>query len=256
VLEAKVNAEANRISDQMAAAVRQSNRQSLDDLAKKFNLTQGTTPAAAATDPLGELGNSPDVHQTLSALRPGEVSAPMRIDRGWVIISVKEILPAHQGTLAETRDKVLADYRRDNAATLARSKAEDLAKRVKAGEPLAKAAKALGAETKTSAPFARNGQVSDLGSATQFNAAFGMNVDQVSDALPVAANWVVYRIVTHDNPKMEELILQKPQLEQQLLQTKQQASYDAFKTALQNRLKSEGKIVIDAANLKAITGNS
>ena len=139
---------------------------------------------------------------------------------------------------------------------LARSKAEDLAKRVKAGEPLAKAAKGLGAEAKTSAPFARNGQVSDLGSATQFNAAFGMNVDQVSDALPVAANWVVYRIVTHDNPKMEELILQKPQLEQQLLQTKQQASYDAFKTALQNRLKSEGKIVIDAANLKAITDNS
>ena len=45
---------------------------------------------------------------------------------------------------------------------------------------------------------------------------------------------------------MEELILQKPQLEQQLLQTKQQASFDAFKTALQNRLKSEGKIVIDA----------
>ncbi len=256
VLEAKVNAEANRISDQMAAAVRQSNRQSLDDLAKKFNLTEGTTPAVAATDPLGDLGNSPDVHQTLSSLRPGEVSAPIRIDRGWVILSVKEILPAHQGTLAETRDKVLADYRRDNAATLARSKAEDLAKRVKAGEPLAKAAKELGAEVKTSAPFARNGQVSDLGSATQFNAAFGMNVDQVSDAVPIAANWVVYRIVTHDNPKMEELILQKPQLEQQLLQTKQQAAFDAFKTALQNRLKSEGKIVIDANNLKAISGNS
>ena len=256
VLEAKVNGEANKISDQMAAAVRQSNRQSLDDLAKKFNLTVGTTPAAAGTEMLGDLGNSPDVHQTLSALRPGEVSAPLRIDRGWVIISVKEILPAHQGTLAETRDKVLADYRRDNSATLARSKAEDLAKRVKGGEALAKAAKELGAEAKTSAPFARNGQVSDLGSATQFNAAFNMNVNQISEALPVAANWVVYRIVTHDNPKMEELILQKPQLEQQLLQTKQQASYDAFKTALQERLKSEGKIVIDAANLKAITGNS
>jgi peptidyl-prolyl cis-trans isomerase D len=256
VLEAKVNGEANKVSDQMAAAVRQSNRQSLDDLAKKFNLTLGTTPAAGATEALGDLGNSPDVHQTLSALRTGEVSSPLRIDRGWVIISVKEIQPAHQGTLAETRDKVLADYRRDNSATLARSKAEDLAKRVKGGEALTKAAKELGAESKTSAPFARNGQVSDLGSATQFNAAFNMNVNQISDALPVAANWVVYRIVTHDNPKMEELILQRPQLEQQLLQTKQQASYDAFKTALQERLKSEGKIVIDAANLKAITGNS
>jgi len=256
VLEAKVNDEANKISDQMATAVRQSNRQSLDDLAKKFNLTLGSTPAAAASEALGDLGNSPDVHQTLNSLRPGEVSAPLRIDRGWVIVSVKDIQAAHQGTLAETRDQVLADYRRDNSTTLARTKAEDLAKRVKGGEALAKAAKELGAETKTTAPFARNGQVSDLGSAAQFNSAFNMAPGQVSDADPVAANWVVYRIVTHDNPKMEELILQKPQLEQQLLQTKQQASYEAFKTALQKKLTSEGKIVIDAANMKAMTGNS
>jgi peptidyl-prolyl cis-trans isomerase D len=256
VLDAKVNADANKISDQMAAAVRQSNRQSLDDLAKKFNLTTGTTPPASATDAVGELGNSPDLHQTLFALRPGEVSAPLRLDRGWAIISVKDIQAAHQGTLAETRDKVLADYRRDNAAQLARTKAEELAKRAKAGEPLTKAAKALGEETKTSAPFARVGQVSDLGAATQFNAAFSMKVDEISAGVPIAANWVVYRIVTHDAPKMEELILQKTQLQQQLLQTKQQASYDAFKKALQDRLKSEGKIVIDAVNLKLLTGQS
>ncbi len=256
VLDAKVNAGANKVSDQMAAAVRQSNRQSLDDLAKKFNLTTGTTPVASATDPLGDLGNSPDLHQTLSSLRAGEVSAPLRLDRGWAIISVKDIQAAHQGTLAEVREKVLADYRRDNSVQLARTKAEDLAKRAKTGEPLAKAAKALGAETKTSAPFARVGQVSDLGAASQFNAAFSMKVDEVSAAVPIAANWVVYRIVAHDTPKMEELLLQRAQLQQQLLQTKQQAAYEAFKTALQDRLKSEGKIVIDATNLKLLTGKS
>jgi len=254
VLDAKVNADANAISDKMAGAVRQSNRQSLDDLAKKFNLTVGTTPQVAATDPVGDLGAAPEVQQTLFSLRPGEVSQPMRVDRGWVIIALKDTQPAHQGTLAEVRDKVLADYRRDNSLTLAQTKAQELAKDAKAGQPLAKAAKSLGAETKTSAPFARIGQVSDLGSASQFNAAFNMNVDQVSDAVSIAGNWAVYRIVTHENPKMEELILQKPQIEQQLLQTKQQAVYDSFRTALQNRLKSEGKIVIDANNMKLITG--
>jgi len=50
--------------------------------------------------------------------------------------------------------------------------------------------------------------------------------------------------------------LQRAQLQQQLLQTKQQAAYEAFKTALQDRLKSEGKIVIDATNLKLLTGKS
>ena len=36
--------DANDISNQMAAAVRQSNRQPLDDVAKKFNLELGDTP--------------------------------------------------------------------------------------------------------------------------------------------------------------------------------------------------------------------
>ena len=169
VLDAKVNADANAISDKMAGAVRQSNRQSLDDLAKKFNLTVGTTPQVAATDPVGDLGAAPEVQQTLFSLRPGEVSQPMRVDRGWVIIALKDTQPAHQGTLAEVRDKVLADYRRDNSLTLAQTKAQELAKDAKAGQPLAKAAKSLGAETKTSAALRthRPGQRPRLSLAVQ-----------------------------------------------------------------------------------------
>ena len=75
VLDQKVNAEANDISNQMAAAVRQSDRQSLDDLAKKFNLDVGETPAGSITDPLLPLGNSAELHQILFGLHPGELSA-------------------------------------------------------------------------------------------------------------------------------------------------------------------------------------
>src|ERR1700693_3856091 len=41
VLDEKVSAEANDISEKMASAIRQSNHQPLDDLAKKFNLVIG-----------------------------------------------------------------------------------------------------------------------------------------------------------------------------------------------------------------------
>ena len=255
VLEDKVTATANQTSDQMASAVRQSNRQPLDALARKFNLQLGTTPPASATEPVGELGNSPDVHQILFELRPEEISAPLRIDRGWVIVSVKDVQPAHQATLAEAHDRVLADYRKDNSVMLARSRADELAKRSRAGDPLAKAAKALGLDVKTSEPFARIGQVGDLGSASQFAAAFTMPMDKVSDAMPLGANWIVYRVITHDQPKPEELILQRPQLEQQLLQSKQEASFEAFRTALEDQLKRNGKLVIDDANLKALSGS-
>jgi peptidyl-prolyl cis-trans isomerase D len=255
VLEDKVNTEANQLSDQIASAVRQSNRQSLDAIAKKFNLVQGTTPPVTGTEPVGELGNSADLQQTLFALRPGEISSPLRIERGTVILSLKDVLAAHQATLAEVHDTVLADYRKDNSVLLARSRADELAKRIHAGESLDKAAKDLGITVATSQSFARVGQVGDLGSASQFEAAFSMPVNKASDAMAVGGNWVVYEVTAHEDPKPEELILQRAQLEQQLLQTKKSGVFEAFETALKDRLTKDGKLVIDQTNLKALSGS-
>ena len=78
VLDEKVTAEANTIIDQMASAIRQSNRQPIDALAKKFDLDLGETPLVTGTEPVGNLGNSSDVHQALFELAPGELSTPIR----------------------------------------------------------------------------------------------------------------------------------------------------------------------------------
>lgn len=255
VQEDKVNAEAGKLSDQMASAVRQSNRQTLDALAKKFDLQVASTPPVAATEPVGELGSAPDLQQTLFSLRQGDISAPIRIERGTVILSLKDILPAHQASLAEAHDAILADYRKETSVTLAKSRAEELAKRSRASDPFDKAAKALGFTVSTSQSFARTGQVGDLGSASQFEAAFTMPADKVSDAMPLGANWIVYRVVAHDQPKPEELILQRTQIQQQLLQSKQSAVFAAFQTALKDRLQRQGKLIIDETNLKALAGS-
>ena len=255
VQEDKVNAEAGKLSDQMASAVRQSNRQTLDALAKKFDLQTGSTPPVAATEPVGDLGSAPDLQQTLFSLRQGDISAPIRIERGTVILSLKDIQPAHQASLAEAHDAVLADYRKENSVSLAKSRADELAKRTRAGEPFDKAAKELGFTVSTSQSFARTGQVGDLGSASQFEAAFTMPGDKVGDATPLGANWIVYRVVAHDQPKPEELILQRAQIQQQLLQSKQSAVFAAFQTALKDRLQRQGKLIIDETNLKALAGS-
>ena len=252
LLDEKVRQEANDISNQMAAAVRQSNRQSLDDLAKKFNLVPGDAPPATATDPVGELGSTPDLHQTLSQLRPGELSSPLQVPQGFVILTVKDIQPAHQGTLAEVHDRVLADYQQDQSAELARTKANELSKLAQAGTPFDKAAKSLGLEVKTSEPFSRTGTIPDLGSGRQVEAAFGMPVAQVSPAAQVGGNWLVYRVVGHQPVSPAEFASQADQIRQQLLQSKQSAAFDAFRTALEDRLKKEGKLVINTDALKRL----
>jgi hypothetical protein len=80
ILDDKVNATADNLANQIASAVRQSNRQSLDDLARKFNLDLGETPPAAITEPAGALGDSPDVHQALFQLNAGQITQPVHID--------------------------------------------------------------------------------------------------------------------------------------------------------------------------------
>src|SRR5208337_2159447 len=134
----------------------------LDQLAQKYHLSLADTHAVAAGEPVLELGNGQDVKDEIFHLRQGDLSLPLRTDRGYVVLSLKLILPAHQGTLEEVRDKVVSE--------LKQSKANELEKRVKEGAKFDVAAKALGLDPKTSDPFARNGSVANLGSGKQLAA--------------------------------------------------------------------------------------
>jgi len=253
VLADKVTAAANDLSNQMAAAVRQSNRQSLDDLAKKFNLQLGETPPAAFTDPVGELGSTTDLHQIVFQLRPGELSAPVLTPQGWAIVTVKDIQAAHQGALAEVREKALSAYQQDKSIEFARAKADDFAKRVQAGEDFQKAAKSLDLSVINPAAFSRTGSVADVGGAQQFESAFGMSVGQSSAPVQIAGNWIVYKVVGHEAVNQDDFAKQSDQLKQELVQSRQQAAFDAFRTALEDRLTAEGKLNINAEALKKIT---
>ena len=258
VLDEAVRTKANEISNQMAAAVRQSNRQPIEDLAKKFNLDLGFSPPAAMNEPLLALGNTnaTDLHQVMFQLRPGELSSPMQVQQGFAIIAVKDILPAHQGTLAEVHDRALADYQQEKSLEVARAKAEELAKRAQGGEAFDKAAKSLGLDVKTPEPFSREGSVPDLGAGKTLEAAFSAPVGQVSPATQNAGNWLVYRVVGHQPANPEDFAKQKEQIQQQLLQSKQAAAFEAFRTTLEDRLKKEGKIVINADGMKRLTKSS
>ena len=255
VLDEKVSREANDISEKMAAAIRQSNHQPLDELAKKFNLTVGELPLASTTDPLAAFANSPDVRTAVFQLRPGELSQPIQTPQGFAIVTPKDIQAAHQGTFAEVRGRVLADYQQEKSVELAKSKAEELAKLAKSGETFDKAAKSLNLDAKTSESLSRTGSIPDVGSGQLLDAAFTMPVGQVSDAKNVTGNWLVYRVAAHEPVNDAAVVLQTDQIRQELLQSKQKAAFEAFRVALEDRLKKEGKLVINADAMKRLTGS-
>jgi peptidyl-prolyl cis-trans isomerase D len=244
---------AEDISGQISAEIRRTGRVSIDDLAKKFNLKLGQTPPLQANQPIPEVGNSPELAETVFRLRPGDDSSPIHTDKGYIVISVKEDQPAHPATLAEVRDRVLADYRHEKATDLAKSRAEELAKRAKTGEDLAKAAKALGLEAKTSDLFSRTGSVSDLGGAAQLGPAFTLSVGQTTDAVSLGVNWAVYRVLERQEANPADLAKQQQDIQQQVLNARRTMAFEAFRTALDNRTKQEGKLKLNAENLRRMT---
>src|SRR3989442_765768 len=242
---------ASDTADKLSAAIRQSNKISLDDLAKQYHLTVNETRPIGATDPLLELANSQEAKDAIFRLRPEELSMPVRTDRGYVVLSVKSILPAHQGSLDEVRDRVITDLKRENSTESAKNKAEELTKRVKAGEKFDTAARALGLEPKTSDALARNGSIPGAASGKQLGAAFNLKAGDVAAPLSLGQNWFVYRVAEKTEANLADFDKQKKQLTEELLQSKRNLAFEAFRTALDNRLKLEGKLKLMPEKLKS-----
>lgn len=241
------------LTDQMAAAVRQSSRAPLEDIARQFNLQLGTVPPVGAADPLGPLGTSNEVRDFLFSAQKGEDSTPLRLDRGSVIVRVTEIQPAHQAALPEVRSKVESDFRAEKSTGLASQRAQELAKRVQGGEALSAAAKALGLETQTSEFLARSETVAGLTPMRKLPGAYSLQVGQSSTAVSLGSNWLVFRVLDRQEPNPEELAKQQDQIQKQIVQNKQQLAFQAFQESLRQRLVSEGKLKINDQVLKRLT---
>jgi len=242
LLQNKIDQLAAAAADKMAAEIRQSNKTTLDDLAQKYHLLISETRPVAPNDPVLELGNSQDVKDEIVRLRQGELSLPIRTDRGYVILSLKQVFPSHPASLDEVRDKVLSELRQQKSQQVARSKVEDLAKRVKAGEKFESAAKAFGLEPKTSDLLSRSGSIPGLGSAKLLSSAFSLKFGDVGGPLQMGASWVAYQVAEKVEPNPADFEKQKKTITDTLLQSKRELAFEAFRTTLEERLKHEGKL--------------
>jgi peptidyl-prolyl cis-trans isomerase D len=238
----KAQATADDMSQKIGSQIRQNGKISLDALAKLYGLTLGETRPIAAGAPAPELGNAPELQETIFHLREGEVSTPIHTDRGYAVVTVKEVVPAHQGTLGEVHDNVTADFRHEKVQDLARQRAADLAKRAQRGEDFAKAAKALKLESKTSDAVARDGSITGAGALKQIPTAFTVAVGKTGDAVFLGSDWLVFHVAEHTQPNPADFDKQKKEIELQLLDAKRQLAFESFREALDVEMRRTGKL--------------
>ena len=135
----------------------------------------------------------------------------------------------------EVKERVRADAVTDKAAAAARAKAAEVAAAVKAGTPLAAAAKAAGKDVRTTELIARNTVIADIGVSPAVDAvAFALPVGATSDAIATENGAAVVKVVEKPAINDTELTAARDSLRRELVSTRQ----GRFFTAYMNKAKT------------------
>jgi peptidyl-prolyl cis-trans isomerase D len=194
--------------------------------------------------PVDLLGPQPELAATVFGMKEGEVSAPQRVARGWVVATVSGRQDPYVPELDDVKDRVRDDVVRDKAAELARQRAASIASDLKSAKDFAASVKKLGLEVKTTEMIARGAAIPDLGVSEEIDAAaFALPVNGVSDAITTPSGTAIVRVVEREDVTPEQVAAGRDQLREELAAQRQDKFFSAYlqkaKTGLRIDIKQD-----------------
>jgi peptidyl-prolyl cis-trans isomerase D len=214
-----------------------------------------TTDFVSSRDTLPGIGVAPDFMTAAFAAKeksPESVHTP----QGYAIYEVLAVQPPRTPSFDEIKSKVEEQFKNEQSGVLLSKKAQELGDRAKASHDLKKAAKELGLTVKTSEPVLATGQVPDIGSMGNEGVAgvFAGEPGDIVGPAQVGQNGAVLQIVAREEPTAAEMEQKKDEIHESLLQQKRQEIFGLYVTNLRQQMEKSGKIVINQAERKQLTG--
>jgi peptidyl-prolyl cis-trans isomerase D len=246
----KAQAEASKIAEAAAKDIK--TPADLDKVARADNLSVGDSGLFARDEPLAGLGFAPAVASEAFTLQTGQVSGMLQTSQGYAFIALTEIKPSYTPKLDEVKDKVSEDVIRDKALAVARTKAATMAAAAARGSFEA-AAKAAGAETKTTDFITRGSALPEVGVNSAVDAAvFGLKAGQTTPPISTSTAIVVAKVVDRQDVKPEDLAAQRESLRSEMLDQRRGEFFQAY----MNKAKDKMKIEFNTNTIKTILGAS
>jgi peptidyl-prolyl cis-trans isomerase D len=159
----------------------------------------------------------PEFDKVLFALKPGEISQPVKSSFGWHIIELREVKGAQQQDFEAVREQLLreeSEGARERAFNDLSGKLVDLV--LKNPSSLAPAAQQLKLPVRTLGPIARNASEGILASAAVKRQAFDETRIQdgtVSDPIEIGPNHsVLLRVTAHTPERAQPLVVVRDQV--------------------------------------------
>jgi peptidyl-prolyl cis-trans isomerase D len=194
--------------------------------------------------PVPGVGVSADFDQAISGLKKGDVSQAVSPAANKVVVAeVTGVVAPHPATFEEVKAQIHDAMVTARLVKMVRDKAKELADAAKAdGGDLAKAAKAMGFEVKTTDLFKRGANVEGLGYASYFDEAFNVPAGNVLNPVPMADATVVAKVVQHVGADMSQLPAQRGEIVESLKSEKARERNSIFEAGVVSELERQGVI--------------
>jgi hypothetical protein len=207
--------------------------------------------------PLPEVGLDQNFDQAIASLKKGEVSPVVPIGASKLALAeVSDVVPPRTASLDEVKGQIRQFMTNTRLANLLADHARQLVAAAKAnGGDLAKAAKAMGLEAKTSDSFKRQATVDGFGSANYIDDAFTKPEGTILNPIPMPDATVVVRVVSHSAADLTQLTEQRDKIRDDLKAQKARMRGNMFQDGLVDELERKGKLKVHQDVINRIIAN-
>ncbi len=228
-------------------AMRLSKKESLESIVKEDGLTLKETGLFSQTDPIPEIGWSPEISEAISKLNVGQVSLPILVDKTYYIIRLKEKKEPFIPELEKIKDKVKETVGKEKAQAIAKEKIEKCLAFLKentkdSAKPIDfdKAAEKFGLKSAATDLFKYNSYIENIGASEEFfTKAKALKDNAFSELITAPSGYYIIKLKMKVD--IDESLYQKAKegLKNKLLEGKRQEIFSEFYDEL--RKKALGK---------------
>lgn len=221
------------------------------ELAAEANMTAGEmvkeTPFVKPGDDVPGIGSSQQFEAVIAPLNnPNDVGDKTGVKGGFAIPMLVDKKEPRVPELEEVKTKVAQALKQQRAKEQLEQKAKEIAASVNSTADVKAAAEKAGFEVATESDYKLGAPLGKAGTSPALDAAvYALKTGEATKSpLKVGDSWVVLGVANRHEADLAEFAKQREQLTQSMLSTRQNQVYEDYISAVQQKMKQDGKIKI------------
>jgi len=225
----------------------------LNAVAQKFGVEVKETGLVEPGQQIPELGNAAELERRMAMMAKGEIGTAIPVERGYVVPMLTEIAPAHPASFEEAQTKVATDVKAEKVQLLATEKGNQVQELIKAGKDLATAAKAVGAEIKTSELLTRGASVPDFGPIAEFDKEiFSLPIGKAGTPSTISGKTFAFSVKERQEINPEEMKKSMEAVRTEVVPGKREQYFSAYIQEIRKKMETNKEIRINESILTQI----